>query len=123
MSITRRTALSGATALTAASAIPSTVQAQDCRHGGEAIIEGDAIVIRVPLATLPMVVEGAWATGNLNPRMQITNLAEFSADLIRALNDEEEDGSAPLHRLFDAAINEAINQGAFGIEEHKDQEA
>jgi hypothetical protein len=27
------------------------------------------------------------------------------------------------HKMFDAAIDEAINQGAEGIEEHEDQEA
>jgi hypothetical protein len=41
---------------------------------------------------------------------------------MRELNQESEDGSTRIHRMFDGAIEEAINQGAFGIEEHERQE-
>ncbi len=88
----------------------------------DAVIENGAIVIRVPIDSLHQVVEGAWATGNLEPRYRIVNLDEFAADLRTELNREEEDGSTIVHRMFDKAINEAIEGGAFGIEEHPDQE-
>ena len=89
---------------------------------GQAIIEDGCIVIRVSLDSLPQVIEGAWACGKLNPRFKITNIEEFSKDLLQELNREEEDGTTRVHMLFDGAIDEAINQGAFGIEEHEDQE-
>lgn len=92
-------------------------------NGGKAVIERGAIVIRVPLATLPMVLEGAWATNNLNPRYKITNVDEFARDLVNELNSESEDGTTRVHTMFDKAIEEAINQGAFGIVEHEKQEA
>jgi hypothetical protein len=89
---------------------------------GRAIIEVDCIVIRVPLASLPMVVDGAWATGNLKTRLKITNIAEFAADIVHELNHESEDGTTLVHRMFDKAMDEAVNQGAQGIEEHEEQE-
>lgn len=92
-------------------------------ESGRAVIRDGAIVIRIPLSYLPQIVEGAWGTGNLHPRMKIMNVDEFAADLVSELDREEEDGSTRIHRMFDAAINEAINQGAFGIEEHEDQQA
>lgn len=91
-------------------------------NGGRAIIERRSIVIRVPLATLPMVVEGAWAAGGFDLRFRITNVEEFAADLVRALNSESEDGTTPIHTMFDKCILDAIGQGAFGIEEHEEQD-
>lgn len=91
--------------------------------GGNAVIENGEIVIRVSLKSLPMVIEGSWATGNLDVRYKITNVKKFAADLVCELNREEEDGTTPIHRMYDKAIAEAIDQGAFGIEEHEDQEA
>lgn len=92
-------------------------------RSGQAVILNGAVVISVALAALPMVVEGAWASGNLQPRYKVTNVNEFAAELVRALNDEEEDGTTRVHRMFDSAIDEAINQGAEGIEEHENQDA
>ena len=88
----------------------------------EAVIEDGNIVIRVPVESLPRVIEGSWATGNLDVRYKIVSLDEFAKDLTSELNREEEDGSTPVHRMFDKAINDAIEAGAFGIEEHDDQE-
>lgn len=92
-------------------------------NSGRAVIEDDAVVIRVALEALPMIVEGAWATDNLSTRYKITDAMEFAKDLVRELNDESEDGSTRIHRMFDKAIENAIEQGAFGIEEHEQQEA
>jgi len=43
--------------------------------------------------------------------------------LVAALNAEDEQGSTIIHRLFDSAINAALEGGAEGIEEHPVQEA
>ncbi len=94
----------------------------DIENSGRAVIEDGSLVIRVALSALPMVVEGSWAAGGLATRYKITNLDEFAADLVNELNSEAEDGTTRVHKLFDGAIEEAINQGAFGIEEHETQE-
>jgi hypothetical protein len=91
--------------------------------GGKAVIEDGFIVIRVPVTALPVIVEGAWATNNLNPRYKITDADAFARDLVNELNSEAEDGTTRVHTMLDKAIEEAINQGAFGIEEHEQQEA
>lgn len=92
-------------------------------NSGRAIIEDGSLVIRVALEALPMVVEGAWAAGYMDTRYKLTDPAAFARDLVRELNDESEDGTTRIHRMFDKAIENAINQGAEGIEEHEQQEA
>jgi hypothetical protein len=90
---------------------------------GQAKIENGEIVFRVAIENLPTILDGSWATGNLGVRYKITNAELFAADLLRELNHESEDGSTPIHALFDRCIDEAINQGAQGLEEHEDQAA
>lgn len=94
----------------------------ELENSGRAIIEDGALVIRVALDALPAVVDGAWAAGDMDTRFKVTNAAEFAADLCRELNDESEDGTTRIHRMFDKAIENAINQGAAGIEQHEQQE-
>lgn len=89
----------------------------------EAHIEGDAILIRLPLENLQAVAEGGWASGALDMRWQITDPAVFAKELCGELNREEEDGTTPIHRLFDRAIDKAAENGAEGIEEHPEQDA
>lgn len=91
-------------------------------HSGRAFIEGAEIVIRVPLASLATVVDGAWMCHGIEPRLKITDATAFARDLCRALNVEDEDGTTPVHQLFDAAIQTAFEQGAEGICEHEKQE-
>ena len=90
---------------------------------GTAIIENGVIIIRIPVASLPMVVEGAWALNALDTRFKLTDAALFAKDLVCALNEEDEQGTTMIHKMFDAAINEALEQGADGIEEHENQDA
>lgn len=92
-------------------------------NSGRAIIEDGSMVIRIALEALPMIVEGSWAAGGMDTRYKVTDPAAFAADLVRELNDESEDGTTRIHRMFDKAIENAIGQGAFGIEEHEKQEA
>ncbi|EHM01188.1 hypothetical protein HMPREF9946_02192 [Acetobacteraceae bacterium AT-5844] len=89
---------------------------------GQAVIEDGAIIIRVPLENLPQVVEGAWALGALETRYKVTDTRVFAKELLSALNCEDEQGTTPIHKLFDAGINAALDQGAEGIEEHEDQD-
>jgi hypothetical protein len=91
-------------------------------YSGMAVIENGCLVIRLHLSFLPSIVEGAWAAGGMETRYKVTDSRAFAADLVTELNREEEDGTTRVHRMFDGAIDEAINQGAEGIEEHEDQE-
>ncbi len=88
----------------------------------EARIEGNDIVIRIPIDSLPQVVEGSWAIGYMSTRYDVTEPSIFAKALVHELNYEDEQGTTPVHKLFDSMIEEAINQGAEGIEEHPDQE-
>lgn len=94
----------------------------DIQNSGKAIIEDGSIVIRVALSALPMVLEGSWVANNLPTHYKIVNVDKFADDLLSELNAESEDGTTRIHKMFDGAIEEAINQGAFGIEEHEDQQ-
>jgi len=50
-------------------------------------------------------------------RFKVTDTAVFARAVEQALNHEAEDGSTRLTRMLDGAIEEAINQGAEGVEE------
>lgn len=93
------------------------------KHVGQAVIEDGAIVIWVPVDCLPAIVEGAWAAGYMDTRFKVTDAATFAKALVIELNSESEDGTTAIHKMFDACINEAIEQGAEGIDEHEDQDA
>lgn len=42
---------------------------------------------------------------------------EFAKDVVRALRDEGEDGSTPVHYLLDKAIAEVMENGSEGLDE------
>jgi hypothetical protein len=73
------------------------------------------IAIRVPVAVLPSALKQ-------NPRddayydVKITDLPGFSVDVVRELNAEAEDGTTPIHELFDRAMAEAIDNGSLACE-------
>lgn len=46
----------------------------------------------------------------------VSDPVQFAADVCAALEDEEEDGSTPVHRLLDAAIDSAVNDGSEGLD-------
>lgn len=78
-------------------------------------IEVDDIVIRVKIKALKTAFK-AHANG-LSDDYKISSLDEAAKSLVRRLNDEEEDGTTPVHRLFDAAFEEALEQGDEGFDE------
>lgn len=91
--------------------------------GARAVIEDGHIVIRVAVDALPAIVEGAWAAGGLAARLKVTDAAALAREIAHELNREDEDGTTLIHKMFDAAIDEAANQGAEGIAEHEEQDA
>lgn len=88
----------------------------------DALIKGGYIVIRVPISALPVAYQAGIDSGFIEPRYRITNAKAFAKDVVRALNDEEEDGTTPIHRLMDKACEEAIEQGAEGVEEFNEDD-
>jgi hypothetical protein len=92
------------------------------RDAAKAVIEDGAIVIRVPIANLQAIMDGGFACAAYDKRYQVTNPEGFAVEIAHELNNEDEEGSTPIHKLFDAAINEALNQGAQYADEHPQQE-
>lgn len=92
------------------------------KDAATAVIDDGNIVIRLPLANLQTIMDGGFACNAYEARYKVLDQAGAGKDICSALNDEDEDGTTPIHRLFDAAINEALNQGSEFFEEHEDQE-
>lgn len=90
------------------------------KYPAEAVIEGDNIVIRVPIAAIPVAFE-AWPDAPRNdeadPLYRVTDAATFAKGIVRYLNDESEDGTTRIHLMLDSAMNEALEQGEEGVEE------
>jgi len=89
---------------------------------GRAVIDDDAVVIRFPLDALQSAMDGAWALRALDTRYKITNIDEFAQEFARALNREDEQGTTAIHKMADRAFVDCIENGAFGIEEHEQQD-
>jgi hypothetical protein len=91
----------------------------EAHRSAQAFIENGEIVIRVPVESLPVALE-------CNPRdfggehnyfsKHITDLGEFSKDVVSALNAEAEDGTTLIHELFDDAMAKAIDEGSTGVD-------
>ena len=47
---------------------------------------------------------------------RITDAKAFARDVARALNAEDDLGATPIHRLFDAAFVQAIEDGSMAVE-------
>jgi hypothetical protein len=77
-----------------------------------AVVEG-RLVISVGVETLAW----AWDKRDSDDEIDATVCApdEFARDVKYALLKEEEDGSNPVHRLLDAAMQYAVEQGSLGV--------
>jgi hypothetical protein len=90
--------------------------------GGQATIEDGTIVIRVPIDALQHVVDGATALNGLDTRWLVTDPSAFAKEIVRSINDEDEQGTTRFHKMFDKAMAHAIEQGAEGVDEHPEQD-
>lgn len=93
------------------------------KDGGQAVIEKGQIVIRVAVDALQHIIDGAYAMNGPSRHWKVTDCKTFAREICRAINDEDETGETPFHRMFDAAMEHAIDQGAEGVEEHPEQES
>jgi hypothetical protein len=76
----------------------------------EAVIEGDDLVIRLPMANIQAAVLGGWGQGNLGP-LFIDHPRSFAQAMCHALNYENEVGDTMVHKLLDDAITTAFEHG------------
>jgi hypothetical protein len=74
-------------------------------------IEGDEIVIRISLDTLPIAAEAVWSDDGY----EISDIYTFAKELVWILNREEENGDTIVTDMLDKGINEALEQGVLGI--------
>lgn len=82
-----------------------------------AAIDGNEIVIRVKISALKTAFEAH--PNGIAEDFRITSLRTAAESLVRCLNREEEDGTTPVHRLFDDAFDEALEQGEEGFTERR----
>jgi hypothetical protein len=88
----------------------------------EAFIKGGDIVIRVPIEALPDAYRAAVDLNYIKSGFKVVDAKVFAKDVVSALNDEDEQGATPIHRMFDKAMEEAVEQGAEGVEESDEDE-
>lgn len=79
------------------------------------------IVIELPVSVLPVALRGSPlnADPDGDPAYHVTHKAAFADAVVEALGREEDDGTTPLHRLFDNAMLAAIEDGCEGVEEYE----
>ncbi|HAM58565.1 MAG TPA: hypothetical protein DCQ64_25400 [Candidatus Rokubacteria bacterium] len=84
-------------------------------------LERGAIVIRLPLSILTIAFEAApfneQPDGSGLSLYRVADVNAFAEAIVEELDREEEDGATPVHRLFDGAMEEAVENGCEGIEE------
>jgi hypothetical protein len=78
----------------------------------EAVLEGDHIVIRVRIDCLKTALPVAEERAGYVSHSTIVSDVGFAADVIAELNKEDEDGTTPIHDLFDNAMLGAVENGS-----------
>jgi hypothetical protein len=81
-------------------------------RSAEAVIEKGAIVIRLPIKNLPLAVKyGPEPEGT-----RVTDARSFAKDVVTCLNADDEVGTTAIHRMFDDAFAQAIEDGSMAVE-------
>ena len=86
------------------------------------IIRGE-IVIRLAIKNIPQAYKVGVDLGVREPGLTISDPKAFALEVVHALNDEDEEGTTSVHRLFDDAFDRVIDSGAEGVEELPSPEA
>jgi len=80
-------------------------------------IEAGRLVISIGITTLAEALVGPGSpTKEERPHSRITDHAAFARAVIRALEDEEEDGTTPVHKLLDDVALAFLENGADGVD-------
>lgn len=78
-------------------------------------IEGEEIVIRVPLSTLESASQIVWDQRGYGD-YKVSDLPTYAKAFVAALNNESENGTTLVHRALDGAACYALDQGCEGVE-------
>ena len=84
-------------------------------------VEGEDLVIRIGIPLLMFALQNgpSWGEG-----FKVTDPIAFTKAIASHLeNDEEEDGTTAIHRIFDEAAEHAIESGCEGVEEVEPEDA
>jgi hypothetical protein len=81
-------------------------------------IEGDEIVIRVPISAIPDAAAVSFddAFGYLDHNCRVTDAALAAESIVRALRHESEDGTTLVHEMLDSAVLNAFEEGDEGFD-------
>ena len=83
-----------------------------------AAIEGDEIVIRVPISAIPEAASVAFDEQyGENHDVNVIDAPVFARELLSALLDESEDGTTLIHEMLDKACIRCAEDGAEGLSE------
>ena len=92
-------------------------------------IADDEMQIAVGIAGLAFAADHSDTFNPFDPekctwvqRLKVTNPAQFTIEILRAMNREGEDGSTPLTRFLDQMVVAALEDGAEGVEEIRQME-
>ena len=77
-------------------------------------LEGEQLKINIGLDVLQHACEvgRAYGLGDI----KITDKAQFLTGLVKELEREDEDGGTLLHRAFDSAVSEMLENGEPGVD-------
>ena len=75
----------------------------------------DKLVISIGLNILSHVAENCPLLREVEGEVKVEDLQSLAGDVIMALEDEQEDGTTPVHLLLDAAILAAYENGSLGF--------
>lgn len=80
-------------------------------------IEDNAIVIRLPFDALESATKYCPDLNEMAEdfEVEVVDINEWANDVLHELTMEEEDGTTPVMRLFDAAFADAAENGSLGI--------
>ena len=81
-------------------------------------IVDSVLVVSIGVSVLQHAVEIGRAYGNGD--IKITNETKFLEGFVNQLSNEDEDGSTLIHRAFDAAVTEMLENGELGVDELED---
>ena len=89
-------------------------------------IRNNQLIIRLGLNTLAFAAENPFgdslfadgSTVDDGSTITVVDKRAWAEEVLRALENEDEQGTAPVHTLLDQAMRSAIDDGAVGVEVH-----
>lgn len=91
--------------------------------GSKAVVRSGQIVISIDVDALPLILSGSISSGEvLHHPCKVVDPEAFAKEVCRALNRESENGTTPVHIMFDKAFEHAIEYGAEGVDECTEEE-